>query len=69
MRVDVEILQYYLFSVHGTNHFQINIKEDLPSQPFFDEYKTIVGLSVKHTSSTPYFFAIDSLQTSENLND
>ena len=43
---------------YDINHTYVNIKQDLPSQPFFDEYKTRVGLSVKHTSSTPYFLLL-----------
>lgn len=31
---------------------------DLPSQPFFEEYMTVVGWEVKQTRSTPYFLLL-----------
>lgn len=31
------------------------IQVNLPSQPFFEEYMTVVGWEVKQTRSTPYF--------------
>jgi len=30
----------------------------LPSQPFFEEYMTVVGCDVKQTRSTPYFLLL-----------
>jgi hypothetical protein len=58
VRADAEILHYYFFSIHDINNLKVSTKQDLPSQPFFDEYKTMPGLSVKHTSSTPYFLLL-----------
>lgn len=31
------------------------IQVNLPSQPFLEEYMTVVGWEVKQTRSTPYF--------------